>query len=139
SLLMQADADPQCPEGVTGGCRRQADGTAGLPSAPEMPSAPRQLRLVPRVEVTWPPPLAHIGRGARVTRLPLEPAFSLGADLIQIPASAGARSWNATDSAILILRFQPSVSAVTACRGSMVRRTTRSRSPPFAARSISGS
>jgi len=29
----------------------------------------------------------------------------------------GARSWNATDSAILISRFQPSVSAVTACRG----------------------
>src|SRR6266852_5086680 len=25
---------------VKGGCRRQADGTAGLPSAPEMPCAP---------------------------------------------------------------------------------------------------
>jgi len=30
-----------------GGCRLQVDGTAGLPSAPEMPCAPRQLRLVP--------------------------------------------------------------------------------------------
>ena len=29
-------------------CRRgQVDGTAGLPSAPEMPCAPQQLRLVP--------------------------------------------------------------------------------------------
>ena len=33
---------------VKGGCRRQVDGTAGLPSAPEMPCAPRQLRLVPQ-------------------------------------------------------------------------------------------
>jgi hypothetical protein len=32
---------------VKGGCGRQADGAAGLPSAPEMPCAPRQLRLVP--------------------------------------------------------------------------------------------
>jgi hypothetical protein len=47
SLLRQADADDQCPEGVKGGCGRQADGAAGLPSAPEMPCAPRQLRLVP--------------------------------------------------------------------------------------------
>jgi hypothetical protein len=28
------------PLGVTGGCRRQADGAAGLPPAPEMPCAP---------------------------------------------------------------------------------------------------
>ncbi len=83
--------------------------------------------------------LAHIGRRARITRLPLEPAFGLEADLIQMPWKRGARSWNAKDSAILILRFQPSVSAVTACRGSMVRRTTRSQSPPFVARSISES
>jgi hypothetical protein len=40
-------------------------------------------------EVTWPTPLAHIGRRARETQLALEPAFSLGADLIQMPASAG--------------------------------------------------
>ena len=33
---------------VTGGCHREVDGTAGLPSAPEMPRAPRQLRLVPK-------------------------------------------------------------------------------------------
>jgi hypothetical protein len=32
---------------VKGGCRRQVDGAAGLRSAPEMPCAPRQLRLVP--------------------------------------------------------------------------------------------
>src|SRR5882762_5846906 len=32
---------------VKGGCRRQVDGTAGLPSSPDMPSAPRQLGLVP--------------------------------------------------------------------------------------------
>ena len=36
---------------VKGGCRRQVDGTAGLPSAPEMPCARRQLRLVPKAEV----------------------------------------------------------------------------------------
>jgi hypothetical protein len=35
---------------VKGGCRRQAGGTAGLPPAPEMPCAPRQLRLVPQNE-----------------------------------------------------------------------------------------
>ena len=37
--------------GVKGGCRHQVDGTAGLPSAPEMPCAPRQLRLVPTRDV----------------------------------------------------------------------------------------
>ena len=36
---------------VTGGCRRQVDGTAGPPSAPELPSALRQLRLVPGAAV----------------------------------------------------------------------------------------
>jgi hypothetical protein len=36
---------------VRGGCRCQVDGTAGLPSAPEMPCAPGQLRLVPKSEV----------------------------------------------------------------------------------------
>ena len=35
---------------VKGGCRRQVDGTAGLPSAPEMPCARRQLRLVPQAD-----------------------------------------------------------------------------------------
>jgi hypothetical protein len=33
-----------------GGFRRQVDGTAGLPSAPEMLYKPRQLRLVPEAE-----------------------------------------------------------------------------------------
>lgn len=33
--------------------------------------------------------LAYIARRARVTRLSLEPAFSLGSDLIQMPARAG--------------------------------------------------
>ena len=42
-LRMQAG----CRLWVTGGCRRQVDGTAGLPSAPEMPCAPGSLRLVP--------------------------------------------------------------------------------------------
>ena len=37
---------------VMGGCRRQADGTAGLPPAPEMLCAPRWLRLVPEA-VIW--------------------------------------------------------------------------------------
>ncbi len=36
---------------VKGGCRRQAVATAGLPSAPEMPCAPTQLRLVPRADL----------------------------------------------------------------------------------------
>ena len=31
----------QLQPGVKGGCRRQADGTAGLPPAPEMPCVPR--------------------------------------------------------------------------------------------------
>jgi hypothetical protein len=35
------------PEWVKGGCRRYVDGTVGLPPAPEIPRAPRQLRLVP--------------------------------------------------------------------------------------------
>jgi hypothetical protein len=35
------------PVWVTGGCRRQTDATAGLPSAPKMPCVPGQLRLVP--------------------------------------------------------------------------------------------
>jgi hypothetical protein len=36
---------------VKGGCHPEVDGTAGLTSAPEMPRAPRQLRLVPKGEV----------------------------------------------------------------------------------------
>jgi hypothetical protein len=39
------------PLGAKGGRRRQVDGTAGLPSAPEMRLAPRQLGLVPKSEV----------------------------------------------------------------------------------------
>ena len=38
--------------GVKCGCRRHADGTAGLRSAPEMPCGSWQLRLVPQVDVT---------------------------------------------------------------------------------------
>jgi hypothetical protein len=34
-----------------GRLRHQVDGTAGLPSAPDMPCAPRQLRLVPQAEL----------------------------------------------------------------------------------------
>jgi hypothetical protein len=44
---------------VKGGCRRQVDDAAGLPSAPEMPCAPRQLRLVPN------PGLGRRGRRKR--------------------------------------------------------------------------
>jgi hypothetical protein len=33
---------------VKGGCGRQADGTAGLPPAPEIPRAARHLRFVPK-------------------------------------------------------------------------------------------
>jgi hypothetical protein len=40
-------SDPELPLRVNGGCRRQVDCTAGLPSTPEMPCAPRQLRFVP--------------------------------------------------------------------------------------------
>jgi len=40
----------RCLLGVKGGCRRQVDGTAGMPSAPEMPCARKQLRLVPRAD-----------------------------------------------------------------------------------------
>jgi hypothetical protein len=36
--------------GAKGGCRREVDATAGLPSAPERPCAPRQLRFVPRAD-----------------------------------------------------------------------------------------
>jgi hypothetical protein len=38
----------ECRRRVRGGCRRQVDGTAGLPSIPEMSSALGQLRLVPK-------------------------------------------------------------------------------------------
>src|ERR1700747_3327490 len=37
---------------VKGGCHPEVDGTAGLPSAPEMPCAPRQLRLVPQAVIS---------------------------------------------------------------------------------------
>jgi integrase/recombinase XerD len=40
----------ECLFWVNGGGCRQADGTAGLPSAPEMPCAPSQLRLVPQTK-----------------------------------------------------------------------------------------
>ena len=41
---------------VKGGCGLQVDGTAGLPSAPEMPCAARQLSLVPQADLLyrWP-------------------------------------------------------------------------------------
>jgi hypothetical protein len=35
-----------------GGCRK-ADGTPGLPSAPEMPCAPRLSRLVPKAAISY--------------------------------------------------------------------------------------
>ena len=35
-----------------GRLRHQVDGTAGLPSAPDMPCAPRQLRLVPQAVIS---------------------------------------------------------------------------------------
>jgi len=38
--------------GSRSGCRCQADGVAGLPSAPELPCLPRQLRLVPIPDLT---------------------------------------------------------------------------------------
>src|SRR5216683_2353461 len=37
--------------GSGAGCRRQVDDTAGLHSAPEMPCAPGQLRLVPTPDI----------------------------------------------------------------------------------------
>jgi len=36
---------------VRGGCRREVDGTTGLPSASEMPCALRQLRFVPKADL----------------------------------------------------------------------------------------
>ena len=43
---------PLQPVSAKGGCPRQADGTAGLPpSAPEMPCAPKWLRLVPTRDI----------------------------------------------------------------------------------------
>jgi hypothetical protein len=49
---------------VRGGCRRQANARAGLPSAPEMPCAPPQLRSVPRHKVAALQPAAR-GQEAR--------------------------------------------------------------------------
>src|SRR5208282_4138605 len=40
-------ATGQCFRWVKGGCHPEVDGTAGLPSAPEIPCVPRRLRLVP--------------------------------------------------------------------------------------------
>ena len=37
--------------GPEGGYHPQVDVTAGLPSAPEVPCAPRELRLVPRADI----------------------------------------------------------------------------------------
>ena len=57
-----ASRHPYVGLGVKGGCRRQVDGTAGLPSAPEMPCAPRQLRLAPNIGIGGHlamPPLPH--------------------------------------------------------------------------------
>jgi len=36
-----------------GGCHSEVDVTAGSPSAPEMPSALAQLRLVPQTDIAW--------------------------------------------------------------------------------------
>jgi hypothetical protein len=41
----------ECRRWVKGGCGQQADGTAGLPPAPEMPGAFRHLRFVPISEI----------------------------------------------------------------------------------------
>jgi hypothetical protein len=49
--IFEPSRDAELPQWITGGCRRQVDGRAGLPSVPEMPSAPQQLRLVPQAEV----------------------------------------------------------------------------------------
>jgi hypothetical protein len=40
---------------VKDGCGRQVDGAAGLPSAAELPYAPRQLQLVPIPDFHCPP------------------------------------------------------------------------------------
>jgi hypothetical protein len=52
SHLRREPSEWPSPFRVTGGCRRQVDGTAGLPSAPEMPGALRQLRLVPEADLS---------------------------------------------------------------------------------------
>jgi len=49
------DTSSHFPLRVKGGCGRQVDGTAGLPSASEMPCAPSQLRLVPRTDKALSP------------------------------------------------------------------------------------
>jgi hypothetical protein len=56
-----------------GGCRREVDGTAGLPSAPEITCAPQQLRLVPMHKVAALQPAA---RGARREARGLRPVAS---------------------------------------------------------------
>jgi hypothetical protein len=60
---------------VKGSCRRHADGTAGLPSAPEMPCGSQRLRLVPIPTSTGPPrtaagPFDCHGRHQRLERRP---------------------------------------------------------------------
>src|SRR6516162_9791579 len=55
--LLQRTAAPYI--WVTGGCRRQVDGTAGMPSAPELPCVPKQLRFVPRHKVAALQPAAR--------------------------------------------------------------------------------
>ncbi len=57
----------------------------GLVTAGVRKPAQRRASHVPD-----PSPLAHISRRSRETRLPLEPAFSLESDLIQMPVSAGS-------------------------------------------------
>ena len=56
---------------MRGDFRRQVDGTADLPSAPEMPCAPRQLRLVPITDVhraSPKPPQSTVSRPMAIAR-----------------------------------------------------------------------
>jgi hypothetical protein len=51
SLISSAIVMKESPVRVKGGCRHQVDGTAGLPSAPEMPLCAQPLCLVPFTDI----------------------------------------------------------------------------------------
>jgi hypothetical protein len=69
---------------VKGGCRRQVDGTSGLPSAPEMPCAPRQLRLVPQTDLVQLRVIPWARMVLRCNALSLN-AINAAADLQAVP------------------------------------------------------
>jgi hypothetical protein len=80
------------------GCRREVDGTAGLPSAPETACAPRQLRLVPIPDLkprgSVRPEPTHCGRSLPPT------AMAAHAPHRQTSGAVGGEQWRRVGAVI---------------------------------------